>query len=154
MITGNAAHLDVAKQLLRKFSQPSSSKDAKVQAALARRPAGWPVSRADLAQQLQQRLGGSLPAQLETSYCGPAAFLYCLLQDRPDVYIAYAIALWQQGHFSFGNARATVAISSEHGVVPAAAGLAKAYPGGARKGHLNDLDWMTMSRLDTAVQLP
>lgn len=152
MMTGDGGHLHAAKQLLLKFTQPILGGDAKAKAAAQRSPAGWPVSRADLAEQIQQRLGGKLPAQLETSYCGPAAFLYCLIQDRPDIYTAYAIALWQQGHFFLGNARAAVAVNSKHGVVPAASGLAKAFPGASRRGHINDLDWMTMSCLSASTR--
>jgi hypothetical protein len=65
---------------------------------MQRSPAGWPVTRSALADQLTARLGGTdEPNQMSASYCGPAAFLYCLLEDRPDLYAAYAIGLWERG---------------------------------------------------------
>ena len=152
MSAGDNGHMDAARQLLLNFSKPGHTGDAKARAAAQRSPAGWPVSRDDLAQQIRQRLHGALPAQLTTSYCGPAAFLYCLIKDRPDIYTAYAISLWEQGHFFFGNARAKITIDSGHGVVPAAVALVKAHPGAARRGYISDLDWMTMSCLSASTR--
>jgi len=37
------------------------------------------------------------PDQQGTSLCGPAAFWYCLLKDRPDLYKHSALELWKRG---------------------------------------------------------
>lgn len=37
------------------------------------------------------------PDQGPTSLCGPAAFFYCLLVDRPDLYVKCVIDLWEKG---------------------------------------------------------
>ena len=37
------------------------------------------------------------PDQCGTSLCGPATFFYCLLMDRPDLYVKCVIDLWENG---------------------------------------------------------
>lgn len=37
------------------------------------------------------------PNQANASLCGPAAFFYCLLIDRPDLYVKCVIDLWENG---------------------------------------------------------
>lgn len=37
------------------------------------------------------------PYQGGTSLCGPATFFYCLLMDRPDLYVKCVIDLWENG---------------------------------------------------------
>lgn len=152
MVTGNAARLREAQELLLRFIQAGRNADRKAQDALQRSPVGWPVSRDDLARQIKQRLDGKLPEQLETSYCGPAAFLDCLIHDRPDTYVAYAVSLWREGRFSFGNRRASVAIDSGHGVVPSAAGLVRTRATDTSHRHIKDVDWMTMSCLSASTR--
>lgn len=34
----------------------------------------------------QKTQGTGYPDQSETSLCGPAAYFYCLLKERPDLY--------------------------------------------------------------------
>lgn len=156
MITGNAARLKAAQALLLRFIEIDRSKagggDAKRAAALQRSPAGWPVTRDDLARQIKARLDGKLPDQLETSYCGPAAFLCCLLHDRPDIYVTYAISLWERGHFRFGNRDATLSLSSNDGQVAAAVKLVQTRAADPGHRHVNDLDWMTMSCLSASTR--
>lgn len=104
-------YLPRAKALVTRFrdeGEIGSSNDAGAKEREAKRqrsPAGWPVERARLASQLEERLNGSsLPNQQGTSYCGCAAFLNCLLEDRPDWYVAYATALWRGEPFTFRSA--------------------------------------------------
>ncbi|MFN3675153.1 MAG: hypothetical protein ACK4TC_04180 [Sphingomonas pseudosanguinis] len=85
-----------ARLILQRFlgaGRPIGAK-APALAALQKSPVGWPVTRDALASQIDARLRGvSMPRQRGTSYCGPAAFLYCILKDRPDIYVSYAVAL-------------------------------------------------------------
>ena len=67
-------------------------------------PAGWDFSRKKLVDELRSRLSGAnLPDQGNTNNCGPAAFLYCLLKDRPDWYAKFAVGLWEDGEFDLGD---------------------------------------------------
>ncbi|WP_368911507.1 hypothetical protein [Proteus vulgaris] len=78
------------------------------------------------------------PNQGGTSLCGSAAFFYCLLRDRPDIYEQAAKELWQYGTTKIGNLR----------IIPSK---------GCRNpnGHFNDaygsvisgLDWVTLASL-------
>ncbi|ATA23343.1 hypothetical protein [Brenneria goodwinii] len=43
------------------------------------------------------------PFQQETMLCGPAAFFYCLLIDRPDLYEAIVRGLWRNGKIKVGD---------------------------------------------------
>lgn len=43
------------------------------------------------------------PNQGPTSLCGPAAFFYCLLIDRPDLYVKCVIDLWENGTAKIKN---------------------------------------------------
>lgn len=71
-----------------------------------------PFAREQIAAQLAARLSGNIclpyitkpyPYQGCSSLCGPAAFLYCLLKDRPDLYSAFIWSLWQTGQAQLGN---------------------------------------------------
>lgn len=152
MISGNAARLKAAQALLLRVIEIGRVKDIKRRAALQRSPAGWPITRDDFAGQIKARLDGKLPDQLETSYCGPAAFLYCLIHDRPDIYVTYAISLWERGHFRFGNRNAALSLSSADGEIPAAIKLRQARAATPRRRHINDIDWMTMSCLSASTR--
>ena len=97
--------------------------------------------------QLHQRLHGKLPNQLDTSYCGCAAFLVCLLIDRPDIYVAYAIALWTGNDYTFHALRRSLEVSATPGTMKA---LSDIQGRKSRSGFINDLDWMTMASLSAA----
>ncbi|WP_245945871.1 hypothetical protein [Helicobacter didelphidarum] len=43
------------------------------------------------------------PDQGPTSLCGPATFFYCLLLDRPDLYVKCVIDLWERGEANIKN---------------------------------------------------
>ena len=67
-------------------------------------PADWLVSRRTVGQQLMDRVtGAALPAQAGTNLCGPASFMYCLLQDRPDLYAQFVVDLWNSGSAKLGT---------------------------------------------------
>lgn len=152
MITGNPQRLKAAQELLLRFITIGRVPDQKRRDELQRSPAGWPISRDALAGEIKDRLDGNLPHQRETSYCGPAAFLYCLIHDRPDVYVMYAISLWERGRFSFGTKDHTVRLNSGHGVIGAAAELVKTRTSDPGHRHINDIDWMTMSCLSQSTR--
>lgn len=63
-----------------------------------------PFAKKEIEKEIQERfLQKSHPAQGDTSLCGPAAFFYCLQQDRPDVYAQAARDLWQFGKTKIGE---------------------------------------------------
>ena len=123
--------------------------DPKWEERRQRSPAGWPVPRARLVALLQQRLEGrSLPDQSGTSYCGCAAFLYCLLEDRPDWYVAYATALWRGVPFSFRSASEHLDVDTDPATRSA---LTEVQTGRTAARGMNELDWMTMASLSGAT---
>lgn len=68
----------------------------------------WGVNRTQLIDQLRQRLSNdqhSWPHQGGTSLCGPAAFMFCLINDRPDLYVGHIIDLWTGRPATFGPAQ-------------------------------------------------
>lgn len=112
-----------------------------------RSPAGWSVTRDALAGQIERRLNGvDLPNQASTSYCGVASFLYCVLQDRPDLYVAYAVSLWTGNHFTFRSQRGGIDIGPTSGTIAALGTIQK-----RRNPRISDLDWMTMAGLSSAT---
>lgn len=77
---------------------------------------GDPFEKRQILEQLQLRIarahgkkidsGIRLPAypdQDRTSLCGPAAFFYALLMDRPDLYARSIIELWETGETTIGQ---------------------------------------------------
>lgn len=148
-------HLPRAKALAVAFRDEHRSNATGADAAKAEQrrqesPAGWPVPRARLAQQLLERLnGGSLPNQRGTSYCGCAAFLYCLLEDRPDWYVAFATALWRGEPFTFRSAQDHVSVTATRSTKDV---LRRVQTGRTAATDISDLDWMTMASLSGATR--
>lgn len=75
-----------------------------------------PFEKSKIIEQLRVRLARSQgqyvstqeritpqPNQQETSLCGPAAFFYALLKDRPDLYTQAIIELWETGETTIGQ---------------------------------------------------
>ena len=75
-----------------------------------------PFEKSKVIEQLRVRLARSQgqyvstqeritpqPNQQETSLCGPAAFFYALLKDRPDLYTQAIIDLWETGETTIGQ---------------------------------------------------
>ncbi|KTW17715.1 hypothetical protein [Sphingomonas sanguinis] len=141
-----------ARAILQRFAsagRPAGAKPPSV-AALQQSPVGWPVARDDLVTQIDARLRGtSMPRQLATSYCGPAAFLYCILKDRPDIYVSYAVALWETGHYTFRTGVGHVEVESADRTKASLAAIT-----GRRRGkeQISDLDWMTMAALSASTR--
>lgn len=109
-------------------------------------PQGWPIDRARLAQQLLERIEpnrpNNSPNQRKTSRCGPAAFLYCQIHDRPDLYVKLAIELWRDGTSNLKNGPKghDFVMHVRPRVVAATAQATTTY-------EMNELDWMTMGCL-------
>lgn len=62
-----------------------------------------PFSKEQISQELKERLKLPYPDQDEASLCGPAAFYYCLLKDRPDLYENMTWQLWKNGKTKLNN---------------------------------------------------
>jgi hypothetical protein len=158
MTTGNPALLRDAQQRVQQFhaagrprtiGKPPGKPKPEDLRKLQFSPHGWPVTRDALVSQLRRLLAESeQPNQQGTSYCGPAAFLYCLLEDCPDVYVDYAIHLWSYGSYDFGavdvdadavTTRSLRTINQQRNAAP--------------KGrHISSLDWMTMASLSASTR--
>lgn len=93
--------------------------------------------------------GKDLPKQMGTSYCGPAAFLYCVLEDRPDLYCAYAISMWLHGEYDFRSGAQNMEIDSNTDTRNA---LPKARAAQPNRSFISDLDWMTMAPLSASTR--
>lgn len=64
--------------------------------------------RARVAKAHGQNMASSMfvpiyPHQSDTSLCGPAAFFYALLMDRPDLYTQAIIELWETGETTIAS---------------------------------------------------
>ena len=63
-----------------------------------------PFSKEKIETGLKFRLAQlNFPAQGDSSLCGPAAFFYCLLMDRPDLYKQMVKELWESGKTKIGT---------------------------------------------------
>lgn len=61
-----------------------------------------PFRKNRIEEDLNDRLQGkSYPDQKSSSLCGPAAYFYCLLKDRPDLYRRVVTDLWEEGETNF-----------------------------------------------------
>ncbi|MFD1259825.1 hypothetical protein [Entomomonas asaccharolytica] len=77
---------------------------SKIEAALKERVKPYPTaSRRSLTfeEKLAQNL--SYPEQGSSNLCSAAAFFYCLLNDRPDLYIQIVRELWEDGRTQLGS---------------------------------------------------
>ena len=62
------------------------------------------IRRADVVAGLRARVADPVSQnQGAASLCGPAAFFYCLLNDRPEVYVQYVIDLYTTGKAKIGS---------------------------------------------------
>ncbi|ULJ59370.1 hypothetical protein [Wielerella bovis] len=63
-----------------------------------------PFQRCVIERELYDRIhGNSYPNQKSTSLCGPAAYFYCLLKERTDLYIKAVRELWEEGQTKIGQ---------------------------------------------------
>lgn len=61
------------------------------------------IDRADVSRGLQARVANAATIkQGAASLCGPAAFMYCLLQDRPEMFVQYVCDLYNTGAAKIG----------------------------------------------------
>jgi hypothetical protein len=150
MTISKSPRLAAAAALIARFAAPPETARGRSSPDAQSSPLGWPITRDALVQQLRRRIEGSdLPRQVNTSYCGPAAFLYCVLEDRPDIYADYAIAMWTRGEYDFRSPLRTLDVASNQGVRSALAAAQKAKPG---QRFISDLDWMTMAPLSMSTR--
>ncbi|XDZ50148.1 PAAR domain-containing protein [Neisseriaceae bacterium CLB008] len=91
-------------------SQASAFEDPQYPASTQQHP----FAKTILIRQLRARLRRHLDLpnlaspsiqQGPSSLCGPACFAFCLLQDRPDHYVATILSLWQHGQAQLGQQR-------------------------------------------------
>lgn len=61
------------------------------------------VAKAHGQQPTSQSRIPAYPNQQDTSLCGPAAFFYALLMDRPDLYAQAITELWETGETKIGG---------------------------------------------------
>lgn len=99
-----------------------------------------PFVRTIIEKQIYERFNYvNLPYQGQISTCGPAAFFYCLLKDRPDIYAQAAWELWRYGKTKIGE-------------LEIAPGEGCRHPSGAfydnnGLSNISGLDWMTLAGL-------
>ena len=99
-----------------------------------------PFAWSAIKQQINDRFNYvNLPYQGETSICGPAAFFYCLLKDRPDVYAQAVWELWRYGKTKIGELEIAPGEDCRH-------------PSGAffneqGRPKIFGIDWMTLAGL-------
>lgn len=91
-----------------------------------------PFAKAAIKYQLQERMSYPYPHQRDTSLCGPAAFYYCLLKDRPDLYEQVAWKLWKLGKAKLGELIIKPGYDCRHL---------------KQTGRISSLDWLTLASL-------
>ena len=153
-MVANSPRLTAARAMVKRFAQGGDPPPGgKPDPAQQKSPAYWPVTRQQLAMQLERRIEGrDRPEQIETSYCGPAAFLYCLLQDRPDIYVDYAVGLWTRGEYKFGVPSHKVELNGGWGTRLSLAEITIARAQNRTTRFVSDLDWMTMASLSASTR--
>lgn len=81
-------------------------------------PAGDPLdpfSKEEIEKGLQLRLAKmDYPNQDQAMLCGPAAFFYCLLIDRPDLYKQMVKELWESGKTKIGTLKLEPSYDCRH----------------------------------------
>lgn len=66
-----------------------------------------PFSKARIEAGLRSRINERNPDQAGTWFCGPAAYFFCLLNSRPDIYKRVVKELWEAGTTKIGNLEIT-----------------------------------------------
>lgn len=69
------------------------------------------VAKAHGQQPTSQSRIAAYPNQQDTSLCGPAAFFYALLMDRPDLYAQAITELWETGETKIGGCISSLAMT-------------------------------------------
>ena len=92
------------------------------------------IARSDVVDGLKVRIADpSKQNQSAASLCGPAAFLYCVLEEHPEIYAQYVIDLYKTGEGRLGKLH----------VKPSSG--CRAYQPPAAKIH--PVDWIAMASL-------
>jgi hypothetical protein len=92
------------------------------------------IERRDVVDGLKARIvDPSKQDQSAASLCGPAAFLYCVLEEHPEVYTQYVIDLYKTGEGRLGKLR----------VKPSAGCRAYQPP----RDKIHPVDWIAMASL-------
>ncbi|MBN6075209.1 hypothetical protein HYE60_08150 [Aggregatibacter actinomycetemcomitans] len=95
-----------------------------------------PFAKTEISNRINSRLINPYPDQELTSLCGPAAFYYCLLKDRPDIYEKAAWALWKYGKVKIGKLNIKPSNACKH-----VDHLKTPY------NSISGLDWLTLASL-------
>ncbi|CAN7296203.1 hypothetical protein LJR129_001513 [Acidovorax sp. LjRoot129] len=107
----------------------------------------WGVNNVELADQLGVRVSGgstTWPSQGQTSLCGPAAFMFCLIQDRPDLYVNHIIDLWAGRPATLGKRSVQPSAQVKTTAETLAPNSQTTIPGAA---DINAVDWISMASL-------
>ncbi|WP_260604746.1 hypothetical protein [Campylobacter sp. MIT 99-7217] len=86
---------------------------------------------------ISNHINSYYPDQGHTSLCGPAVFFYCLLVDRPDLYVKCVIDLWEKGEAQIKNLKIKPSKSCKK---------PKSLMREA-SNHINGVDWITLAGL-------
>ncbi|MBD9426388.1 PAAR domain-containing protein [Pseudomonas sp. PDM15] len=108
--------LDAASKILSDFQKASNTDRVFNDVAHPMGTPADPFEKEKVLEQLRVRVArahgqnlastmrvSSFPQQDEASLCGPAAFFYALLMDRPDLYSQAIIELWEKGETNIGQ---------------------------------------------------
>src|ERR1700758_4038487 len=71
--------------------------------------------------------------QADANLCGPAAFLYCLLNEHPDYYVGYVIDLFLTGKARIGALKVEPSLDCRYSTPP--------------KGRIDPVDWIALASL-------
>lgn len=81
----------------------------------------------------------SYPFQNRSMFCGPAAFFYCLQQDRPDIYQQLIKELWASGKTKVGTLKISANKCVRH--------PKKFFSDEGNYSKISAIDWMSMASL-------
>jgi mannose-6-phosphate isomerase-like protein (cupin superfamily) len=99
-----------------------------------RRPQFPGLPRASVARGLRERVQD--PKKLDqdhASLCGPAAFLFCLLNCRPEVFVKYVCDLYNIGEARIGDLHVKPSVGCRH------------YS--SDRNQIDDVDWIALASL-------
>lgn len=98
-----------------------------------------PFSKEKIEQGLSSRLKEKNPDQSGTWLCGPAAYFFCLLNSRPDIYKTVVKKLWETGSVKVGNLEITPKIDG--------ARLVSNFYYESGRPKISPIDWITLASL-------
>jgi len=105
---------------------------------------GLGVSRAAFAMDLMEHINSpSLIHQRNASLCGPACFLYALLQKTPETYAQFVIDLYEKGQAKVGGLEVKPKVDCKNFSVPAGGSSG---PSNRRTG-ISAVDWVSLAGL-------